>query len=149
MAFYSSIPTAPPGVTWSLKIPSENDAKILAMWFNSSLNILQTLINRKETRGAFLQIDEYTLEDFQILNPKTLSEHEKGFLINVFEKSKGLDFPSILNQLKERFPARVEVDGAVLRVLGFGEDNVGRILDYLYPALANEIEQLNPYEGIK
>jgi len=31
---------------------------------------------------------------------------------------------------------------AVPRVLGFGEDEVGRILDYLYPALANEIEQL-------
>jgi len=39
-------------------------------------------------------------------------------------------------------PSRVEVDGAVLRVLGFGEDEVGRIPDYLYPALANEIEQL-------
>jgi len=30
----------------------------------------------------------------------------------------------------------------VLRVLGFDEDEVRRILDYLYPALANEIEQL-------
>ena len=31
---------------------------------------------------------------------------------------------------------------AILKVLGFGEDEIDRILDYLYPALANEIEKL-------
>jgi len=31
---------------------------------------------------------------------------------------------------------------AVLGVLGFGDDEINRILDYLYPALASEIEQL-------
>jgi hypothetical protein len=31
---------------------------------------------------------------------------------------------------------------AVLGVLGFGDAEVDQILDYLYPALANEIEQL-------
>jgi hypothetical protein len=30
----------------------------------------------------------------------------------------------------------------VLGVLGFGVDEFDRILDYLYPALANEIQQL-------
>jgi len=31
---------------------------------------------------------------------------------------------------------------SLLRVLGFGVDEINRILDYLYPALANEIQQL-------
>jgi len=30
----------------------------------------------------------------------------------------------------------------MLRVLGFGDDDINRILGYLYPALANEIQQL-------
>jgi len=30
----------------------------------------------------------------------------------------------------------------MLRVFGFGGDEINRILDYLYPALANEIQQL-------
>ena len=34
------------------------------------------------------------------------------------------------------------MDKLTLRVLGFGDDEIDRILDYLYPALANEIEQL-------
>jgi len=29
-----------------------------------------------------------------------------------------------------------------IRVFGFGVDEVNRILDYLYPALANETQQL-------
>jgi len=36
----------------------------------------------------------------------------------------------------------VTVDKNLLWVLGFGDDEINRILDYLYPALANEIQQL-------
>jgi len=55
---------------------------------------------------------------------------------------KAMEFPSLLKQLKDKFPVRVEIDKLMLGVLGFGDDEIDRILDYLYPALANEIEQL-------
>jgi len=58
------------------------------------------------------------------------------------EKVRDISFPSILEQLKTKFRLRVEIDKAMLRVLGFGDDEINRILDYLYPALANEIQQL-------
>ena len=102
---------------------------------------MQTLLNRKETRGAFLQIDKYTLKELQVLDPKILPEYERS-LLSTFEKVKDLDFPSILSQLKNKFPARVEIDTAMLKVLGFGDDEIEDILNYLYPALANEIQQL-------
>jgi len=35
----------------------------------------------------------------------------------------------------------VAIDKAVLGVLGFGDEEINRILDYLYSALANEIQQ--------
>jgi len=142
LAFYSSVPEAPPGTSWSIRVPSDDDAKVLSLFFNSSLNILQTLINRKETRGAFLQIDEYTLKEFQVLDARKLSEPERKTLLEAFNEVKDTDFPSILEQLKTKFPARLAIDKAVLTVLGFGDDEINRILDYLYPALANEIEQL-------
>jgi len=47
-----------------------------------------------------------------------------------------------LKQLKDRFPARVAIDKIVLDVLGFGDVEINRIPDYLYPALAKEIQQL-------
>lgn len=142
LAFYSSVPIVAAVVTWPVKIPRDQDSRILAVWLNSSMNILQLLLNRSETRGAFLEISKYMLERFLILDPKNLSEIEKNSLLQVFEKVKDATFPSILDQLNERFPLRVEIDKAVLKVLGFGDEEANRILDYLHPALANEIRQL-------
>ena len=48
----------------------------------------------------------------------------------------------VLEQLRGRFWARVEIDRAILKVLGFNEQETNQILDYLYPALTKEIEQL-------
>jgi len=141
MAFYSSSLMAPLGLMWSIKAPLE-DAKFLSLWLNSTPNMLQVLRDRKETEGAFMQIDEYTLNDLMILNPMALSHEEKQHLSKLFEKIRNQEFPSILHQLKNRFPPRTELDFAVLRVLGFGDVEINRILDYLYPALANEIQQL-------
>jgi len=47
--------------------------------------------------------------------------------------------------LREHANARYKLcygglDEAVLRVLGFGDVEIDYILDFLYPALANEIE---------
>jgi len=129
-------------VTWPVKIPREKDSRILTLWFNSSLNILQSLLNRSETRGAFLEIGKYMLNKFLILDPQNLSKKEKNSLLDVFDNIKDVTFPSILDQLKTKFPARTEIDKAVLKVLGLADDEIASILDYLYPALAKEIEQL-------
>jgi hypothetical protein len=141
LAFFSVAPMAPLGLMWSIKVPKE-DAKILSLWLNSTLNILQVLRDRKETEGAFMQIDEYTLEELAILDPKRLTSKQKEDFLQLFERVKNQRFPSILEQLKTKFPARVEIDRAVLGVLGFGDDEINSILDYLYPALTKEIEQL-------
>jgi len=63
-------------------------------------------------------------------------------LLDLYDKLKKQESPSILEQLKNKFPLRFKIDKAVLRVLGFGDDDINRILDYLYPALANEIQQI-------
>jgi len=62
-------------------------------------------------------------------------------LLKTFDEVEDTDFPSILEQLKTKFSDRLTIDKALLRVLGFGEDEINRILDNLYPALANEIQQ--------
>jgi len=127
---------------YCLKNIAENDAQILTMWFNSTLNALQVFLDRIETEGAFISISKYSLLDSYILNPERLSGEQKHEILTLYSKIKSVEFPSLLKQLKNKFPARVEIDRLMLRVLGFGDDEINRILDYLYPALANEIEQL-------
>jgi len=140
ISFFSEIPTTPTKLLWSIKGISVDDSKVLALWFNSTLNILQVLLERSETEGAFLELSGYILLNCLVLNPKALSREEKDSLFSLIDK--GEKFPSLLTQLKQRFKKRIEIDRAIMRVLGFSDDEIEEILDFLYPALAKEIEQL-------
>ena len=82
------------------------------------------------------------MKEAPVLTPDALSKNEQKMLLDLSNDIKKESFPSLLQQLKERFPMRVKIDKAILKILGFGDDEIDRILDYLYPALANEIEQL-------
>jgi len=140
-AHYSPSSFVASKMMYCFKGVSENDAKILALWFNSILNVLQVFLDRIETRGAFIGFSKYALLDTCVLNPFKLGKEQKVAILSLYERIKTVEFPSLLKQLKDRFPARVEIDKLLLRVLGFGGDEINRILDYLYPALANEIQQ--------
>ena len=129
---------APPGVAWSTKLES-NYAKAMAVWFNSTLNLLQLLLNRKETRGAFMQFDEYMLEEALVLDVASLKSSDREYLVDAFNQVKDQEFPSILQQLTDGFPQRFEVDKAVMKVLGFNEQEIKSVLPKLYEALADEI----------
>jgi hypothetical protein len=127
---------------WSVKGFSDDDAKIFTLWFNSTLSLLQMLVHRTETRGAWMKLHEYQIRGSVMLNPKTLTPEEKQDMLNIFDRVKKQEFPSILEQLRTKFPPRVEIDKAILSILGFSDNEINCILEYLYPALANEIEQL-------
>jgi len=136
IAFYSTKPVAPPGVAWAIKCDNET-SKILCMWFNSIFTLSQIIVKRKETRGAFSQIDKYTLMDFFVLNPEKLSKNEKELILKTFEDVKDVELPSILEQLKTKHPIRRKIDESILKVLGVEID-----LDSLYDRIAQEIELL-------
>ena len=137
LAFYSSQPTAPVKMFWTTMLPDDY-AKILTLYLNSTINLIQVLIQRVETRGAFIELSEYILQDSLVLDPKSLSLEERIRLLNLFEKIRGIKWPSILDQLRNKHKARVEIDKEILKSLGY-EDNVDSLLSNLYDKLYNEI----------
>jgi type I restriction-modification system DNA methylase subunit len=141
-AWYSSSPMAGCGVVWNIEGLSKEYAKIFSMWFNSTVYALQIYLDRVETRGAWMQLHKYVMDDLYVIHPLRLSKSQVEAILKTFKEVKDVAFPSFLEQLKGRFPARVVIDKAILRVLGFSDNEIDRILDYLYPALVNEIEQL-------
>jgi type I restriction-modification system DNA methylase subunit len=141
-AWYSKIPMAGYSLVLNVTGLDDEDAKIFALWFNSTIHVLQLFLNRIETRGAWMAFRKYVMSDLFVIHPSKLSKSQKKAILKTFEGVKDVEFPSFLKQLKDRFPARVAIDKTVLKVLGFSDDEIDRILDYLYPALANEIEQL-------
>lgn len=141
LAYYSGIPMV--GVDmWCIQGMSDDDAKILSLWFNSTLNLLAMLIHRTETRGAWMKLHEYAMNEMQMLDPKKLKKHERDRLLQHFETVKNVSFPSILEQMKTKFSPRKELDIMFLQMMGYSDDEITQLLDNLYPALANEIEKL-------
>jgi hypothetical protein len=138
LAFYSEQQVVPPGLAWSLKIEREN-AKFLALWFNSTFHLLQLLIYRKETRGAFLQLDKYVLNTLLIPDPARLTEEQKNRLLQVFEEVRDAEFPSLVEQLDKAYAVRRKIDATWLEVLS---ESKPEILPTLYKTLSREIHLL-------
>jgi len=89
-----------------------------------------------------MKIHEYMLKETYVPSLRKMSKKERESLLQLFNKVRNISFPSIVEQLKNRFWARETVDKAFLKILGFNDKETKEILDFLYPALANEIEQL-------
>jgi len=140
ITFYSENPTV--GIDlWSLSNLDKNEAKVLALWLNSSLNILQLLYIGVACEGPWMKIHDYMINKLLIPDPKKLTKRERDRLLKVFDTVKGVKFPSILDQLGNKHPSRRLIDAAWLKVLGYKGD-VGSLLDRLYDSLAKEIELL-------
>jgi len=141
LAYYSAEPTTGQNL-WSLKGVDEEEAMILSLWFNSTPNLLQIYLQRMETRGAWMEINDGMINDFLLLDIASLNRNEKKHLLDLFEKIGKTEFPSILEQLKTKFAPRKEIDTMLLQIMGYSDKEADQLLDYLYPALANEIEKL-------
>mgnify|MGYP000456882578 CR=1 FL=1 len=137
IAFYSSNPII--GVDfWSIKNVQGEYGKVLTLWLNSTINLLQTFILRTETRGAWMKIHDYMLKELLVPKQDKLDKTDHSKLINVFEQVKSVEFPSILKQLKGKHPLRRLIDETWLNVLGYRGDAT-QLLDKLYESLAQEI----------
>jgi len=141
LALYSEKPMV--GVDmWSIKGLSKDDAKIISLWFNSSINLLALLINRTETRGAWTKLHEYAMKEMLLLDPKKLTKEEREQLLQFFGSVRNVPFPSILEQLTAKFAPRKELDTVLLQLMGYSKKEANQLLAHLYPLLANEIEKL-------
>ena len=141
LAFYSDEPTTGQNL-WSLKGADKDEARIFTLWFNSTPNLLQAYLRRVETEGAWMEINKGMIYDFLLFDPSSLNEKEKNQLQELFGEVENTEFPSITDQLRDRFEGRVKIDKAFLEIFGFDDGEIEEILDRLYPAFANEIEQL-------
>jgi Eco57I restriction-modification methylase len=127
---------------WHLQNLKDDDAKIFCIWFNSTPNLLQIFIDRTETRGAWMKVHEYQIANQLVMNVHRLTVADKKLLLLLFEEIKDKEFPSIMEQLSKVNPLRKEIDKVVLKILGFSDTKIQKLIDQLYPILADEIQKL-------
>lgn len=137
LAFYSGVPLSPEKMFWAISGINDDEAKILALWFNSTINIEQILSHRAETEGAFMGLDEYILEDFLVPNLDGMSEENYSKLLSLFDKVGKEKLPSVLEQLATKNVTRRMIDDAFLEMFGIKVS-----LDEYYESVQKKITTL-------
>jgi hypothetical protein len=144
LSFYSDEPLTSMDTFFLLKEKglNEDDYKILCLYFNSVVYILQFLYSRRETRGAWIGITHEELDGHYILDVNSLSNDAKNKLLQLFEEIKDKEFPSLYEQFKEFYPLRVKLDDTFLKVLGFNEEERKEIIEKSYRTIVKEIDAM-------
>jgi hypothetical protein len=127
---------------WTLKNIKPRDAKILALWFNSSPSILQLMLNRIETSGPWMQLHQYVASDLLVLDPRTLPRAQTKMLLDAFSRLKSVAFPSLREQFSSGFGPRLTLDNIVLRSMGHERKKAVRMAAQTRLVLARELESL-------
>ncbi len=140
LAYYSDSEFTPSQMFWLIKGMTDEDAKIFTLFWNSSINVVQVLLNRKETQGAFIQILAYSFKDFVALDPSLVSPDSKMELIKCFNEISRVDMPSILSRYGHMDENQLKIDKAIFKALGVKYDN-NQLRD-LYSFISGEIKKL-------
>lgn len=90
-------------VWWTLKYKGDDSRdedtikieKILSLWLNSTLGIIQLLSVRTETEGPWIEFKKPNLESLYILDPRKLNSDQIGRLIQLYETVSNRDLHNI------------------------------------------------------
>ena len=117
-------------VWWTIslyeEIESEENEKILVLWLNSTLGVINFLANRSETEGAWIDFKKPVLNNMPVLDITLLSKKQKQSLVSTYNH--------ISNQLISPLPEmdkdniRQEIDEAISNALGLNKLTILRKL---------------------
>lgn len=142
LCVYSEIPTFMAADSWGIRSISKDDAKILTLWFNSTLFLIDLLSKRAPTQGAYGRFDEHLLFKVSVPDLSAISTQEKEKLLIVFDEIKDARFPSLLDQLANNHDARRKIDTGFLGLMGVSPNRQYLLLKNLYPIVYRKLMEL-------
>lgn len=136
-ALYVDEPLCPYN-TFTMYFAPKNDAKILALYFNSIFYLIQFLIfGRQSTRG-YLQIRQADLCQVFVPDIEKINEETKNKLLKLFEDTKSLRVESVRMQLANKANYRMILDKIIADCLGIKISK--EMLAHLYDLTLKEIK---------
>jgi hypothetical protein len=142
LAFYSNVPYAATDILLSVTGLGDEDAKAFALWYNSTFNILQILLERVETRAAYLEVPVFVAKKLKVLDARKIPAQDRETLAGVFDQICNVPQQSLTKQLTEHHPERMKMDLAIARALGLESEHVESYLRSLQSTVGNEIAGL-------
>jgi len=164
-AYYTEKPRVFGSSFWNVVGLDATEAKILAIWLNSTINLAQLFIERVPT--GWFKVRGYTFNSLLLLSKNKLNPNDSEALINLFDSVSKVQFPCLWKQLAMNvdpqtltdewkgmlgeiftglkkylgsgFQTRREIDRVILKILGYSRKEIDDILEWLYPALLREV----------
>lgn len=130
-------------VAWTVPIPLE-EAKIQALWLNTTPGLIHLLSLRQDSKGGFVQIKKEALGNLLLIDTGKLTPEQRGGLLTLAERFGKVGMPRLKQQFEaalEKSGPRYELDKAFLEVLGKNverDSTTWQKLRALYEQLADE-----------
>lgn len=135
LSFYSSEKALAGKAFWTLSF-DEVMSKAMCVWFNSSIAFIESLMSLTETRGSFIEVTKEKLLEFHVPD---LATCDVTNLLSAFEQIRNVEFPPLIEQFENPPEARKVIDRAVLKTVGYTDNDIEEILPELYRAMATEL----------
>lgn len=133
---------------WNIELADSDEMKILCLWFNSSLTLLQLLSLGITAEGSWAKINEDDiLSKLLIIDINKIDNKDKMVLLNLFEKLKDKKFKSLLDQFTEIDSDRRNLDETFLKILGFKNTEMDIYLKKVYEILGSDLKILAQVES--
>ena len=107
LAFYSEDKRLFPDMVWVLPNVTNERGKLLTAWFDSTFGWLQSIFNRIETEGGWIEWHKYVIQEFKVPTLNGLGEddgEDRGTLLNAFDEVKDEPADSLVYQLGQCAP---------------------------------------------
>ena len=125
--------------TFKCILLEKESAKINTLYLNSIMGITSLVLLREQTTEGYIDIREKDLVLFDIIDVNLLDREQKAELLRLYDELKGCEFPSLLDQFKDRFWGRTKLDKRLLEILGVPEDVIEEWLPKVYDAIVGEL----------
>jgi len=114
---------APTWSLWSVSPDSWEDAKLLALWWNSTYSVAKLITERNEVRGGVMKWRKGDLKELPVPDLAHLTDDEKEELLEVYDEVSDHDFPALIHQVETNFEARMKIDRKWNEVLDWNYDD--------------------------
>jgi hypothetical protein len=132
MAHYTSEKVTAGGSFHVLSVASDDNAKILALWYNSMVHLFLFLFAGRAIQGAYYRALISDLKKLPILDVSKVDKKSRQRLVRLFDKYSSTKFPPFPKQIEDR--TREEIDLAILQALEANnpEKTMKSIYKYVY-----------------
>lgn len=118
------------------------EEKLFTLWMNSTPGLIQLTAKSTITEGSWIKLEKFTTEQVVMPDASKLTEQNWATVDELWESVSKTAMPSLLEQLEQSNSTRLELDTAILELLGVDSHQLKPLAEVLEKGLLEAIRML-------